>query len=137
MKTAAVSQTAAISIVVAAVLVGGAIILVGRSGGPSDADSRAANNVSVVDGTQVITIGAKGGYSPKVTAAKAGVPTIIKVGTRGTFDCSSALAIPSLGYRNNLPPSGETLIDVPPQKPGSVLQGLCAMGMYNFQIRFD
>lgn len=95
------------------------------------------NNVSLVDGKQVITINAKGGYAPKVTTAKAGIPTVIKVDTQGTFDCSSALTIPSLGYRKNLPPSGETLIDVPPQKTGTSMRGLCAMGMYNFTVNFN
>ena len=131
------TKTTAISILVAAVLIGGAIIF--SSGGQdSNTDTAsAANNVSVVDGKQIITINAKGGYSPKVTAAKAGMPTVLKMDTQGTFDCSSALSIPSLSYRNNLPPSGETAIDVPPQKAGTKLQGLCAMGMYSFAVHFN
>ena len=130
------TKTTPISILVAAVLIGGAIML---SGGktPSDTASKNADNVSVVDGKQVITIHAKGGYSPRVTTVKAGIPTVIKVATNGTFDCSSALTIPSLGYRNNLPPSGETAIDVPPQKAGTTIRGLCAMGMYNFSVNFN
>lgn len=119
-----------ISILTAGAVIGGIILF---SGGDKDSQ----NNVSFVDGKQVITISAKGGYLPRITTAKAGVPTVMKVSTRGTFDCSSALVIPTLSYRNNLPPSGETLIDVPPQEPGSVLKGLCAMGMYNFQVRFN
>ncbi len=103
----------------------------------NNTDLQAGNNVIMVDGKQVITINAKGGYFPRVTAAKADTPTVIKMNTQGTFDCSSAISIPSLGYRNNLPPSGETLIDVPPQKSGTVMRGLCAMGMYNFSINFD
>lgn len=132
------TQTTIISILAATVLIGGAIIF---SGGSKDSNNaivpQAANNVSVVDGKQVIIINAKGGYSPKVTTAKAGVPTIIKVNTQGTFDCSSVLTIPSLGYRSNLPPSGETLINVPAQSAGTSMRGLCAMGMYNFIINFN
>lgn len=127
----------AISILVAAVLIGGAIVLVGDRKDSNGDVPQTVNNVSVIDGKQVIEINAKGGYSPRVTTAKAGVPTIIKVNTRGTFDCSSALAIPSIGYRANLPLSGSTEIEVPAQKSGSVLQGLCAMGMYNFRVRFN
>jgi plastocyanin domain-containing protein len=122
----------AISIVIAAILIGGAIMLNNNTTAPE-----AANNVSIVDGKQIITIDAKGGYSPRVTNAQAGMPTIIKVDTRSTFDCSSALTIPSLGYRKNLPPSGETLIDVPPQQTGTSMRGLCAMGMFNFAINFN
>jgi plastocyanin domain-containing protein len=61
----------------------------------------------------------------------------IKMETEGTFDCSSAISIPSLGYRANLPASGETSIDVPAQQAGTNMRGLCAMGMYNFQIQFN
>ena len=129
-------KTTVISILVAGVLIGGAIML---SGGKDSSNNtqQAANNVSIVDGKQIITINAKGSYSPKITTAKADMPTVIKMTTQGTFDCTSALTIPSLGYRGNLPPSGETLIDVPPQKAGTKLQGLCAMGMYNFAVNFN
>lgn len=128
-----------IAIGIAIVLVGGAIAFSGPNGSDADAqqDANSANNVSIVDGKQVIAITAKGGYSPRVTSAKAGIPTVIKMDTRGTFDCSSSLAIPSIGYRNNLPPSGETAIELPPQAAGTSMRGLCAMGMYNFSINFD
>ncbi|MDO8590012.1 MAG: cupredoxin domain-containing protein [bacterium] len=126
----------AISILVTVVLIGGAIMLVGSRKDSDGTTPQDANNVSVTDGKQIIEISAKGGYSPKMTVAEAGIPTVIKINTLGTFDCSAALVIPSLGYRNNLPPSGETLVELPPQESGSTLQGLCAMGMYNFQIQF-
>ena len=117
------------------VLVAGTLILVSnKSSHTNDAN---ADNVSVTDGKQTIAISAKGGYSPRVTTAKAGLPTVIKMDTKGTFDCSSAVVIPSLSYRKNLPPSGETLIDLPPQQVGTKLQGLCAMGMYNFVVNFN
>lgn len=106
------------------------------SGNTSESDIK-TDNVSVVDGKQIIEIGAKGGYAPKVSTAKADISTILRVQTHGTFDCSSALTIPSIGYRASLPPSGVTEIEVPAQKSGATLQGLCAMGMYNFKIRFN
>ena len=130
------TKTTALSILIAAVLIGGASMF--SSGGKDSATGApATNNVSVIDGKQIITISAKGGYSPKVTAAKAGMPTVLKIYTQGTFDCSSALTIPSLSYHNNLPPSGETLVDVPAQKSGTTMRGLCAMGMYNFGVNFN
>jgi len=126
-----------VSILAIAVLIGGAILFSDNKNNSNSGVQQIADNVSMVDGKQVITINAKGGYSPKITTAKAGIPTIIKMNTRGTFDCSSAIMIPSLNYRNNLPPSGETLIDVPTQNAGTTLQGLCSMGMYNFSINFN
>lgn len=95
------------------------------------------SNVVVEDGRQIITINAKGGYSPKMTTAKADMPTVIKMITKGTFDCSSSVSIPSIKYQKNLPSSGETLIDVPAQANGSTLKGTCSMGMYTFAIKFE
>ena len=123
------------SVILALIFIGGAIIFA-RNGAKTDT-AVSQNNVSVADGKQTIEIDAKGGYSPSITIAKANIPTVIKVKTQGTFDCSSALVIQSIGYRANLPPSGETLIEVPPQEAGSTLRGMCAMGMYNFSIKFN
>ncbi len=125
-----------ISIIIAVSFIGLAIMFSGNSR-TGDETLEAINNVSVVDGKQIIEIGAKGGYSPRVTNAKADIPTTIKMETRGTFDCSSALAIPDIGYRNFLPPSGITEIDVPAQESGTEMRGLCSMGMYSFTINFN
>jgi len=98
--------------------------------------SQISKNVSFTNEKQVIIINAKGGYSPKVTTAKADTPTVIKIETNGTFDCSSTLVIPSLSYRTNLAPSEVKDIEVPPQKANTKLRGLCAMGMYSFVVNF-
>lgn len=133
-------KTTAISILIALVLIGVALVFFvygNKDTKNTTTGNTPTSNVSISGGRQVVTINAKGGYYPKITSAKAGIPTVIKMDTQGTFDCSSALAIPSLGYRANLPPSGQTVIDVPPQQSGSKLQGLCSMGMYGFQINFN
>ena len=130
-------KTTTILILITVFLIGGAVMLVSNSKDSASDTIQALNNVSMVDGKQVIAITAKGGYSPKITTAQAGIPTVIVMTTKGTFDCASALTIPSVGYRGNLPPSGETRIDIPPQEAGAKLQGLCAMGMYNFAINFN
>jgi len=129
-------KTTIISIIAVIILIGGTIIL-SRNNINSDAFTQDFNNVNIVDGKQIIEIHARGGYFPRITTAKADIPTVIKIETNGTFDCSSALVIPSIDYRNNLSPSGETLINISPQKAGTKLQGLCAMGMYNFSIEFN
>ena len=126
-------KTTALAMLIAGILIGGALVF----GGSKDASPQVVDNVKIVDGKQVITINAKGGYFPKVTAAKAGIPTVIKVDTQGTFDCSSALTIPSLGISKNLPPTGETEIEVPAQEANTAVRGLCAMGMYNFSVQFN
>ncbi|MEK7588670.1 MAG: cupredoxin domain-containing protein [Patescibacteria group bacterium] len=92
-------------------------------------------NVEVRDGTQYVTVNARGGYLPRISSAQSGIPTKLIMKTTGTFDCSSSLTIPELGYRKMLPQNGETEIDLGVRKPGS-LRGLCSMGMYNFEINF-
>lgn len=94
------------------------------------------SNVTVVDGVQVIEITAKGGYSPRKTVATAGIPTVLKMETNGTFDCSSALYLPTMKISENLPPSGETEVDLGTPTPGT-FRGTCSMGMYNFEIDFQ
>ena len=92
---------------------------------------------TIVDGKQIIDITAKGGYSPRRVTAKAGIPTILRVSTNGTFDCSASLVIPKLSYQKFLQPSGTEEIAIAPEQAQGTLQGLCAMGMYNFQITFE
>jgi Cu+-exporting ATPase len=96
-----------------------------------------APTASIVDGKQIIDITAKGGYSPRVVVAKAGVPTVLRVTTNGTFDCSASVVIPKLSYQKFLQPSGTEEINISAEQAQGTLQGLCAMGMYNFQIKFE
>lgn len=93
------------------------------------------NNVTIVDGIQIVTIEAKGGYQPRSSIAKANIPTILRFNTKGNFDCSSAVRIPSMNISKNLPQSGVTDIDLGNQKVG-LLNGSCGMGMYPFEIKF-
>lgn len=120
------------SLLVAIVIIGGAVAL----GQKSDTAVQAAQNVSMEGEKQVIEIDAKGGYSPKLTTAKAGVPTVIRLKTNGTYDCSSAVTIPSLSFRKNLDATGVTEVEVPAESAKGTLDGVCAMGMYNFSVKF-
>jgi plastocyanin domain-containing protein len=127
----------AITILLVGVSLGLIIVFFGGRGRTNNNTSQAKDNVTVVEGKQIITISARGGYYPNNSVAKADMPTILRVETNGTFDCSSALNIPNLGYRGNLPQSGTTDIEIPPQKAGATIRGLCAMGMYNFVLNFN
>jgi plastocyanin domain-containing protein len=125
-------------------LIAGALIVLtalfifkGEGGSAQSKNPENAENVYMSGGEQVINITVKGGYFPKVSSAKAGVPTTLRFNTKGTFDCSSAVVIPSLNYRANLSPSGITEVDVPAQEPGTKLRGTCSMGMYSFTVNFN
>jgi len=124
------------AILVAGLFIGGAFFLSNGNGGSKPPEEVNANNVSIVDGKQIIEIRAKGGYQPRKSIAKAGLPTILRFNTSGTFDCSSAVRIPSMNISKILPQSGATDIDLGTPKLG-VLQGSCSMGMYPFEIDFQ
>lgn len=102
----------------------------------SGSPTASGSNVSIVDGTQIITLSAKGGYQPRTSVAQAGLPTILRVTTNGTFDCSSALRIPSLRVSENLPMSGTTDIKLGTLTAGTI-SGNCGMGMYPFEIQVN
>ncbi len=129
-------KSTTIAILGAAIIIGGAIVLTSR-GGPATAEAIApANNVTIVDGKQIITIQVKGGYTPKKSTAKLGVRTILRFTTNGTFDCTSGVRIPSMGISKTLPSTGTTDIDIG-SPTVATLQGVCSMGMYPFEVDFQ
>jgi len=121
-----------ISSVIAGLLLLGAMVLSSKH---SQSTSIPANNVSVIDGKQIIEIKAKGGYQPRTSFGKAGIPTVIRFNTDGTFDCSASVRIPSLNISKILPQSGSIDIDIATPQAG-ILRGTCGMGMYPFAIDF-
>lgn len=126
------------AVIISIVLIGGALIFTrnGGTGNQASTSNIVGNNVSVVDGKQIIEIRAKGGYQPRSSIAKAGIPTIIRFNTNGTFDCSSYIRIPSLNISKALPRTGITDIDIGSQKFG-LFNGSCGMGMYSFEVSFE
>ena len=54
--------------------------------------------------------------------------------TNNAYDCSSSVVIRSINFRETLPATGETEIDLGTPKSGEKIQGTCSMGMYNFSI---
>ena len=99
--------------------------------------SNVAPQAVMVEGKQVIDITAKAGFSPREVVAKAGVPTILRIATQETYDCSSSIVIPKLSYQKFLQPSGTEDIEISAEQATGTLQGTCSMGMYGFQIKFQ
>ncbi len=118
------------------VLVIGIGIVFGGSNNNAET-SASAQNVEIKGGIQYVTVNAKGGYSPKVSTAKAGIPTKLIVKTDSTYDCSASLVIRSVGFQKILAQTGEEVIDLGTPQIGQSLQGLCSMGMYSFSIKFS
>jgi plastocyanin domain-containing protein len=126
-----------LALAMSAVAIGWALWL-GSVNPDAESGSTAVPTVAImVDGKQIIDITARGGYSPRIVLAKAGVPTVLRVTTSGTFDCSASVVIPQLSYQKFLRPSGTEEIAIPAEQAQGTLQGLCSMGMYNFQIKFQ
>lgn len=124
-----------ISILIAIAFISGSFYLVNWDSN-SVSDIAYASNVSIVDGIQIINLDARGGYSPRVSQAKAGIPTIIRFNTKNTFDCSASIRIPSVKVSRILPNTGSTDIDIGIQEVGK-FRGSCGMGMYPFEIIFS
>lgn len=122
-----------ISIIVAMFLIGGAFFF--SRNATNTAVHIPQNNVSIVNGTQIVDVTAKGGYLPRKSTAKAGIPTIVRFNTNGTFDCSASVRIPSMDISSTLPASGVTEINIGVHEAG-ILNGTCGMGMYPFEIEF-
>ena len=128
-----------IAIVVAVLLIGGALVLTkqpqNQTGGNTGGEVAEGANVRKENGVQIIDFTARGGFTPFKSVAQAGIPTILRFNTKNTFDCSSSVRIPSLNISKILPSSGVTDIDVGSQ-PAGVLHGTCSMGMFPFEIEF-
>lgn len=125
-----------LSIVTLGLIFGIGSMIYGGQNDDREIIAQSNQNVEIKDGIQYVTINAKGGYSPRNTSVQAGIPTKLVVKTKGTYDCSVALVIRSIGYQKILPQTGEEVIDIGVQKSGTSIQGTCSMGMYNFMIKF-
>lgn len=132
-----------ILVIVIGLVIGLIIIFSGNSSnteyenenGNAGAKNISAKNVSIIDGKQIIEINVRGGYKPRKSIAQAGVPTVIKFITNGTFDCSAFVRVQSLNFSKMLPQSGTTELDIGIQPKGK-LSGSCGMGMYSFEVEF-
>lgn len=125
-----------VSIVICMAIIGGTFYFLSqKSNTSSGGEVVETQNVEIKDGVQYVTVIAKGGYSPRITEIKGGLPTKLIVKTDGTYDCSASLVIHSVNFQKMLQPTGEEIIDLGTPKLGEKIQGVCGMGMYNFEIK--
>lgn len=124
-----------LAILLATVLIGGALLY--RPGNRPAGGQPATLATIDASGRQIIDITARGGYSPRLISAKAGIATTIRVTTKETYDCSVSLVIPKLKYQKFLSSSGTEEIIIPADKATGTFNGLCGMGMYSFKIIFE
>ena len=72
-------------------------------------------------------------YRPNRVQFKAGQPARLRVVTGQRVGCTSVFTIPGLDVERAIPRSGETLVDIPTDKPGKI-RFTCGMGMYSGTI---
>lgn len=123
-----------ISIIISVALIGGSLYIISSKSPSSDGEGVDSQNVEMRDGVQYVTVKAKSGYLPGSSQIKGGVPTKLIMKTDATYDCSASLILRSIGFQKTLQPTGEEIIDLGTPKSGEKIQGVCSMGMYNFQI---
>lgn len=125
-----------LSIIISIAIIGGTLYFVSEKPTSSESVGVAqSQNVEIREGVQYVTVTAQGGYSPRASAIQPDVPTKLIVKTNGTYDCSASLVIRSVGFQKILEPTGEVVIELGTPKSGETIQGVCGMGMYNFQIK--
>lgn len=97
---------------------------------PGDSNAEISSNILTLKAVNE-------GYRPQTLHAPANTSVTLKVVTRNTRSCSRAFLIPSLDYGVILEATGTETVEIPPQRPGTVLPFTCSMGMYTGEIIFD
>ena len=119
------------------ILLGFVVLLSGDGNTSTQVQGATSNNVTMVDGKQLIEVTVAGGYSPQSINAKAGVGTVLRMKSVNAYGCDVAFRMPSLGISKTLPVNGNTDFDLGTQALGTKLTGTCSMGMYTFEIKFS
>lgn len=89
----------------------------------------------LVNGVQELTINVTNtAYLPEGLSAESGIPLRLRLITDNTYSCTLIFNVPDAGVWEALPITGETVVDLPAQPPGS-LHFTCGMGMHNGLIR--
>lgn len=87
------------------------------------------------DGTLTL-VARSDGYFPRQLKAPANQALTLNVVTKDTYSCARAFVIPALNVETVLPATGTVPIQIPPQRPGTVMEFTCSMGMYTGRIEF-
>jgi len=92
---------------------------------------------SIPAATQLILNVGNSGYLPQRLKALANEPIHLNLITQKTYSCARDFVIPALGIQVLLPDTGTVPVEIPAQKPGTILRFTCSMGMYTGQIEFS
>lgn|GEM_PF-1330197 len=120
-------------------LTGGFVALTGLVMLISGCASKPVAAVSEPDGTQVVKVLVKHGYSPNTIMAKAGQPLKIEFyrdEEPNSESCDKDLVIPSENVNIPLPAHESQIVEIKPQTTGSEVEFQCGMHMMRGKISF-
>jgi P-type Cu+ transporter len=89
---------------------------------------RTALGAELRDGRQEVEIVVKGGYSPNLIRARAGVPLRLVFDRQEAGDCTSRVVFPDLGVSRSLAPFARTAVEFVPEQEGE-FGFACGMNM--------
>ena len=101
--------------------------------------SKPVATTSEPDGTQVVKVLVKHGYSPNTIVAKAGQPLKIEFyrdEEPNSESCDKDLVIPSENVNIPLPARESQIVEIKPQTSGSEVAFQCGMNMMKGKISF-
>ena len=85
------------------------------------------------DGVQDVVVTVKGGYSPGVIRARAGLPLRITFDRREAGECTSEVVFPDFRVRRTLPAYARTTLELMPERPGE-FGFACGMNMVHGRL---
>lgn len=103
----------------------------------SGGSSTAPRTADYTDGSPARITVQNNGYAPEFVLLPAGKPVQLHLLTDKIYSCSRAFYIPDLDLVEMLPPTGDTVITIPAQESGTVMQFMCTMGMYTGWFQFQ
>ncbi len=89
---------------------------------------RTALGAELRSGRQEVEIVVKGGYSPNLIRARAGVPLRLVFDRQEAGDCTSRVVFPDLGVSRSLAPFARTTVEFTPERSGE-FNFACGMNM--------
>lgn len=95
---------------------------------------RKAHRATLADGCQEAVIEVKGGYSPSVIEAQAGIPLTLYFDRQEDGECSSHVVFSDFGIDQALPPFRTTSLTVTPREAGEY-PFACGMNMLHGTLR--
>jgi plastocyanin domain-containing protein len=92
-----------------------------------------AQTAEQTGGVQQIEITVDGGYQPRVTQLKAGVPAKLVFNRKDPSACLEEILMPDFGVAQKLPHGQKTTIDIEDPKPGTY-KYTCGMQMFSGEV---